>query len=700
MFQEPDYRENLSLKLSEVLDDICVNERMVMRRRRNYMLQETISNMMHKFTGTNIIEYNLGSQSEGTTTRGLGSDLDILFCMHDYNIIEDWSEWEHDKKNYLMIHDENTTPGYCFLQLLRTDEPLPVTVILDEDHIIDRKGRILLKNTMINILLDGDSQQHGPSIALEGQHGSTDRDIVIALPCKTWPQSASGWLQRQGISRWPTQEMRRYAASTGCFVVPTGSKVSEYPELEWRISTSLPERCLMVNLNITEIRCYVLLKMILKSFLNPQKEINISSFMCKTVLLHCIQNTETSVWKDNNLYTCLTYCLLELHSCVQNECCSHFIIPENNVMAGQFTAETKHELSRNICELIQDDGQGLLSIDIDDFSQRLQVKLNMIPHGVYYFISSLKIYEHVLTNGYINIARRTSVCHGFILKKIHNQNLGIIKQFVGKLMTFSDNGKILHHAAFKFLSSFLFTTYGSILASSSIGVNNQLSPEALVLLSAGLNSDISSSRLKLASVFYSTGDIEKAELIVRHTEQQYYSNPVLPMCSCLKKVYTVTAEFKRVCGEQSEDCIKHITAFCVTFIQKEINCVPQELQYEMFRSTQDDMIQRHRNKDCWMDWAVVDSLPFLHFLQYKIYSHLQRHQDQQEALGKLIRTIITNEDLGHRDTALNILGQCMEQENKPQQALKCYLLSLQQRARNNAANFHICKLISGLLVNQ
>jgi tetratricopeptide (TPR) repeat protein len=201
-------------------------------------------------------------------------------------------------------------------------------------------------------------------------------------------------------------------------------------------------------------------------------------------------------------------------------------------------------------------------------------------------------------------------------------------------------------------------------------------------------------------VFYSTGDIEKAEVILRHIEQQYYSYPVVAICGCYVKAHLGTAEFERVCGEQSEDCITHTTAFCVRFIRKEINCVPHELQYEMFRSTQDDMIHRDEVTDFWMDWAAVDSLPFLYFLQYKIYRQLQRHQDQQQALGKLIRTIETDENLGHRETALNILGQCMEQENRPQQALNYYLRSLQQRARNNVAIIHICTLLSGLLASQ
>jgi tetratricopeptide (TPR) repeat protein len=600
-----------------------------------------------------------------------------------------------------MIQDENTTPGYCFLQLLRHDEPLPATGIRNEHHITDRRGRLLYKNTMLNDMRVGDQQQHGPAIAEQGQPGFSDRDKVCAFHCKSWPQSASGWLHREGIDRWPTQEMRRYAASTGCLVVATGSKVSEYPELEWRISTSMAERCIMFNLNITQIRCYVLLKMILKSFLNPQDEINISSFMCKTVLLHCIENTESGIWKYNNLYTCLTYCLLELHNCVQNDCCSHFIIPENNLLAGQFTAETKHELSKNICDFIQNDRQRLLSIDIDDVGHRLQVKLNRVPHGIYYFPYSLEIYQYVMSLAYINIAHGISFQLMHILDHLQNKNIRTIQQSVSKLKTFSDNGNRLEHAAHKLLAPSLFTTYGSILASSSIGENNQVSPQALVWLSAGLNSDISSSRLKLASVFYSTGDMEKAELILRHTEQQYYSYPVLPICGCPKHPQkTVTEEFMRVCNTQSEDCIKHITAFCVRFIQGEINCVPRELQYEMFRSTRDDMIHRDETYHCWMDWAVVDSLPFLYFLQYKIYRHLQRHQDQQQALCKLKRTIETDKNLQHRETALNILGQCMEQENRPQQALNCYMLSLQQRARNNAANIHICKLLSGLLVSQ
>jgi hypothetical protein len=236
-------------------------------------------------------------------------------------------------------------------------------------------------------------------------------------------------------------------------------------------------------------------------------------------------------------------------------------------MAGQFTAEKNHELSKNISDFLQNDRQMLLRIDIDDLGNRLQVKLNMAPHRAYYYQSSLAIHEFYITQEYLNIARGISTTHMEILEHLHTKNIRTMKHCIGKPITFNVNGDRLEKTAFKFMAPFLFTTYGSILASSSICENNQVSPQALVWLSAGLNSDISSSRLKLASVFYCTGDMEKAELILRHTEQQYHSYPVVLICSCWDKLPSaLTAEFKRVCGEQNEDCIKHITAFCVKFI--------------------------------------------------------------------------------------------------------------------------------------
>jgi hypothetical protein len=280
-----------------------------------------------------------------------------------------------------------------------------------------------------------------------------------------------------------------------------------------------------------------------------------------------------------------------------------------------------------------------------------------------------------------------------------------MKQTVERLMTFNNNDNELEHAAFTFLAPFICSTYGSALASGSIGLKHQVSPQALVWLLDGLESDVSSGRLKLASAYYSAGNIEKTEIILRYTESKFYSYPVISLCNCWFNCVPpteVSAEFKNVCQEQNEECIKNVTAFCVRFLKEEINCVPHELQYEMFRSTKDDKKHRDENEKSSMDWSLVDSLPFLYFLQYKVYKHFHRYKDQQQALNKLANIIETDKVLGHKETALNILGQCLEQENRPNQALalKCYLLSLRQRERDNVAKIHICRLFSSLLVGK
>ncbi|XP_060594907.1 uncharacterized protein LOC132749207 [Ruditapes philippinarum] len=701
MFQSPEYSNTLSLKLSEVLEDVGVNEEMVMNRRRVNMLMASITTVTFRSTCRNATIHYLGSQSEGTTTIGLNSDVDTVIVKYDYNVMQDWSEWKQGKNNLLMIQNENVTSGYCFLQLLRSDVPLFETIIPSENYIRDGVGRILLRNTLLSGIRE-DAERHGPSNAVPGGEEYTDTDIVYAFPCNSWPQSASQFLESQGIGSLLSPAMKRYVADNECFVVGASSKISTYPELEWRISTSLGERCLMFSLNITQLQCYVLMKIILKTFLDPQKESALSSFMCKTAMLHCIENTERNIWENKNLFTCLTFCLLKLRGFVQNENCPHFIISENNLMAGQFTNEEKDNLLRKIGDTIQGDARCLLRITIDDLGYRLQVKLNRIPLIPHAILDSRAVNEECSSLLLLNLAKVISKSQLTILAyTIHlpHSNIERLKQVIIKLANYSIFGNRLEQFASRCLMKVLSSTLGSIIVSSSIVQNNQVPYSSLMYLSLGLDSDVTSGRLKLASVFYRVGDMDRTEFILRQTESRYNPDVVEAVCSCwsypLKSL--LSAEFKRKCCEQNENCIFDIVSFCVRFLQIEVNCVPRELQYEMMRSTRDDMQHRSLIDSQWMNYAVVDSLPYLYFLQYKTYGKLHRYQDRQRALNNLLKIIVQGGNFGHRETTLNLLGQCMEQENKYNEALQCYMLSIQQRERNNAAKFHICRLLAKCL---
>ncbi|XP_053375491.1 uncharacterized protein LOC123535465 [Mercenaria mercenaria] len=668
---------------------------MVMKRRRAALLNEIMRTIYHTLIGEKYTVYNLGSHSEGTTTPGLQSDIDTLFCLDDCNMIQDWSEWTLGKYNQMMIQNETTPPGYCLLQLLRSDAPLPVAHERGNNIVEDTQGRILVKNTIIDIAMLEGHQRQGPSIAAAAEPGFYACDSVAAFPCKSWPQSPRAWLHQQETNTWPTALMKRYAKSTKCFVVGVGHRASENAAIEWRLSTSLAEHCLMFNLNIAQIKCYILMKMIIKTYINVENLYNesyISSFICKTVLLHCIANKPSCVWKECNILNCLNYCLYTLNNCLLNEHCPHFIVHENNLMAGKFSTEIKQQLFEIMSTLIPFDGISLFGIQIDNLGERLQIKLNMI-NEVYYYIPQPDECTMSETSVLLDILAQD------VLKteKIGDGSLDTLIKNVIQLKRYYKAGDMLEKTACRLLIPLLCTSIGSLIASQNIQINSTVSPQALTWTEAGLDSDVASSRLKLASIMFCVGNAEITALILSHVEEQYKKEVIEPVCFCydFHRPY-IRREFCRLSSQYGVEALKYTVAFCVNFFTLEINCVPHELQYEMFRSTQEDLLHRGR-RDNWMDCAVVDSLPYLYFLQYKTYSFIQRPEEQQQALIKLGWVIRTERNLGHRETALNLLGQCMEQENRPADALQCYMSSLHLRERNNAAKFHICRCLANII---
>ncbi|XP_045191873.2 uncharacterized protein LOC123548571 [Mercenaria mercenaria] len=692
MFHTPDYYHNISKRLSEVLDDIGVNENIVVKRRRAFLLEETICTITHRADGRQMTVYNLGSQSEGTTTGGLQSDADTLFCLDNISVIQDWSEWSPGKSNLLMIQNETTPPGYCLLQLLTRDAPLPVTHETDNIFVKDTHGRILFKNTVIDAIMQEGCQRQGPSAASAAKPYVLASDIVIAYPYKSWPQSSRAWLDQQETNIWPTAEMKRYAKTTNCFVVGVGSRASENADFEWRLSTSLVERCLMFNLNITQIKCYTLMKMILKTYINVENLDNgtcISSYMCKTVLFHCIASKPASVWKECNILNCLSFCIFTLNNCILNEHCPHFIVHENNLMAGKFSAEVKQQLLERMLNLIPFDGIFPFGIQIDNLGERLQIKLNMM-NEVHYDIQQSEEYTMSITSGLLKLITPSDLA----IRMIKDENIETLLQKVIYLTRHYIDGDMLEKTACRLLVPPLFTSIGSLIASKNIQNNNTVSPQAFTWIEAGMDSDVASGRLKLASIMYRVGNAEITVLILSRIEEQYNIEVTEPVCRCYD---FNTPYFKRGFGRLSSqygaEALKYTVALCVRFLPPEINCVPHELQYELFRSTREDLLHRSIY-DNWMDWAVVDSLPYLYFLQYKTYGKLQRPEEQQQALNKLIWAIETERNLAHKETELNLLGQCMEQENRPVDALKCYMLSLRHRKRNNAAKIHICRCLA------
>ncbi|XP_053398821.1 uncharacterized protein LOC128556914 [Mercenaria mercenaria] len=698
MFSTPEYTQNVSLQLSKVLNGIGVNEIMVWKRRRTELCAESLGTIVARLHDYNVTKFHFGSRTEGTTTLGLLPDFDTLVCHNHFNIIQDIAEWQPGFINLLMIRDDSTPPGYCLLQKTDEDVPVPAEYVPNDIFVRDRRGRILMTNTWsFNNIPEGFIRR-GPAHTIIGQPGYSDNDTVHAYYCKSWPLEALTWLQRQSVGHWPPYEIKRASLFDGCFVVPVGRTGTVDEELQWRISTSLTERKLMFSLNITQIRCYVLMKMILRSFHILTTDDALSSFICKTVLLHCIATTQENFWQENNLLTCLNVSLTILWMVVYFENCPHFIIHENNLMEGRISAELKPQILEIISQIISSNGRALLGIQTDFLGMLLSFHFNRIQQNGMNDIqaqSAIESYLHVSGSLLWNLAGRLSKRYNQLLLSLAHCNtrtaLQFLLQSVNTLVGMYQDGNEFIQIATKLLMPLLYTSLGTVLVSNNLSTNGIITQEAVAWFFHGLKSDVS-SKLKLASIIYCTGDMQRTELILKNIEHCCDLKNVQSMCVCNEHGRVPNKAFDIMSAFGHEENVLHNTAFRVRFLPCEFNCIPEELQHELFRSEYDIPYFR-REDDSWMDLAVVDSLPLFYFLQYNVYSHLEDQEKQQRAMDNFRRIIDTDPNLGHRETALNLLGQCMEQSYRLDDALRCYSKSKSLRHTNNAANFHICHLL-------
>ncbi|XP_060602836.1 uncharacterized protein LOC132755910 [Ruditapes philippinarum] len=695
----------LSLKLSEVMGNIGIRKEIVLKRRRTYMLMETLDTITRRIQGKNITTYNLGSQSEGSTTVDLDSDIDTLFGYHYLNIILDCKEAKPRAENVLLVQDETTAPGHCYLQCEKPK--VNFVCLIDKKYFHPYgKNKWLLKNTCFDEEVKFKyNRKKGPAHSFQGKVAYNDEDNVIAWHCKYWPREARRWTKDKGKGDWPTEDIRRECEATGCIIVPVSSKNSQYKDLEWRISTCLAERCLMFSLNVTQMRCYVLMKMIFKTVTEHTcSMVKLSSYVLKTVLFYCIENTKSCEWTENKLFDCLQRCLLYLETCIRKQNCSHFFIPGHNLIRGKDPTFYKGALMM-LQYFTNSNGQFLLEISLDQLNKRLNEKMSMdlnskmISPGIQQTETVSKIISGSLIS---HIAVQLNICHLLHLQLVHN-SVQVAQNQLTKLNKIAINSseKSLHRSVYKLIAPLMYSSLASAIASNEIERMEYISSFTSILFVIGSSSDVSSGKLKFASALYCSGDMYNARCLLEHIEQKYHKNfkNIKTVCSCSEKdeIKFEMTGFRAKCLTGNEELIKDITSFCVKFLPSEKNCIPNELRYEIYRSTANDKLYRKGTDTLWMDLAIVDSLPFMYFLQYKTYGRLKMAEKQKTALSNFATAITKELYLGHEETAYNLIGQCCEQENKPDTALDIYIESLKIRKKNNAANVLICRLISALV---
>jgi len=346
----------------------------VARRTETFLRRETMQTVCCTLMGRDCTAYYFGSQSEGTTTPGLQSDIDTLYALNDVNIMFRLSDWKWGKINLLMVRDETTPAQHYLLQVYRLDLPEPETdPLMPQIMELDSQGRVLLSN---NFVIDRVALIFGKDHLRRGPSNSDDKDFdyVFALACNTLPPEIEWWFNKLTSRYWPSSEVLEDARRCPCFLVPDGYHKSPNEHLEWRITPNLIERKLMFSLNMVQRKCLVVLKMIKKEQLVKyicHEGCKITTFHFKTALFFTLERTPSNVWTKPRLLECIVRTFRTISEFLFQGRCPHYIVDGVDLFDGKLCRECQISLEKAIKVMIQDDMRVLFHLQIDDLGQRL-----------------------------------------------------------------------------------------------------------------------------------------------------------------------------------------------------------------------------------------------------------------------------------------------------------------------------------------
>ena len=321
----------------------------------------------------------------------MNSDVDMAIVHQEIEVFTKCSS-SGGKPGIIVVQDETTPPGYVKLQMVYDNKPFhetrgPGGITTDEYNtslpngvyhwLPDDISRILITVQPGFMPPIPNITKHGVAFKQNNKGDMPDADYVRALHNKALPDCMSDCLMRKRNSDFFTASVLEACKSYGCLFVCKQHCRSKDSHLLWRISPSHQERFLMFNFNSVQHKCYVLLKLIKNDIINPALGSEVlTSYHCKTAMLHLIYMTPSQFWRPDNLLLCLItalHCLL-LWSMESN--CPNFFIPDENMFRWRISGHLLKKLSDELFRLISLDFVSLLrSIKTDDFNHRLETAI-------------------------------------------------------------------------------------------------------------------------------------------------------------------------------------------------------------------------------------------------------------------------------------------------------------------------------------
>ncbi|CAC5364795.1 unnamed protein product [Mytilus coruscus] len=484
-------------------------------------------------------------------------------------------------------------------------------------------------------------------------------DMVKSYRCTTWPTMAQEWLSRHRSFGWPTTDTIQELKSLGFFVVRKGHPLSTDIDTEWRISLSLQERKLIMNLTDVQYKCYVVLKMLNRDTIMLNC---ITSYHWKTCLFYVIEENNNNIWKKEHLFDCIQLCIAQMLKWIKCGFCPNYFIPKENLFDGKLNNSLRLISENILVELLNVGFDCLIFVKENNICDYVRSR-GSIEWSTWLKANSAKLYDesfYIVSTSIVHVA--LSVFNQRILARYYQEANEIAAHFIKFLWDTLDliqhSGTISEHTiqetqySLSLLLPHIYTCLASNISATAIRNQN---PQARDFLLFGsfvyfIKSDLSGC-LKFLSVLYSAGLYKDCEWLMQHMNEEYIEYiPSYCGCRYIKSDSTVALY------DNIRTALLKVST-CVSFLPTELPITPNVLVYEMFRFV-GISLQRIEitNSVChWQYRAVVDSNIFYFLLKYLIKRKLGRVEESENAVQN-IYYLLRGHNVRHRDVGFNVLA--------------------------------------------
>ncbi|XP_045172187.2 uncharacterized protein LOC123534155 [Mercenaria mercenaria] len=304
--------------------------------------------------------HQAGSIAEGTAVEA--SDADRMFQLRGIEILKSRNACVNVRKGiiYFVSDSSRCNPGYVRLipsehnksmyhTKLETDFCDYLQPMSDGSYLSSEWFRYM----MVSLTQNDDEPQfpfeivhHGPCTMMNYEYlyrdidskraVVTEYDTAYALTYRGWPEEAIEWKTRDRKFGWHAPTLISKISKMNCHVVPVGDSSSTTCSLEWRQSFLLCEKELIWNFNDTQIQCYVIMKRLVKKYIDPLAPDQISSYNLKTVIFWVSEEHGLYEWTPAKLLLCLKDCLARLSQCIERRNLPHYFVRKANLFRHRF----------------------------------------------------------------------------------------------------------------------------------------------------------------------------------------------------------------------------------------------------------------------------------------------------------------------------------------------------------------------------